>query len=67
MTLSERDQQHNWHPYTQHKLAKPAIAITKGEGALLWDEDGKEYIGCDCFLVGESLWTQQPIYSRRDP
>ena len=40
MTLSERDQQHNWHPYTQHKLAKPAIAITRGEGALLWDENG---------------------------
>lgn len=44
MTLSERDQKHNWHPYTQHKLAKPAIAIAKGEGALLWDENGKEYI-----------------------
>lgn len=44
MSLSKRDQKHNWHPYTQHKLAKPAIAIAKGEGALLWDEDGKEYI-----------------------
>ncbi|HEU4495429.1 MAG TPA: adenosylmethionine--8-amino-7-oxononanoate transaminase [Flavobacterium sp.] len=44
MTLSERDQKHNWHPYTQHKTAKPAIAIIRGEGALLWDEDGKEYI-----------------------
>lgn len=44
MTLSERDQKHNWHPYTQHKLVKPAIAISKGEGALLWDENGKEYI-----------------------
>jgi len=44
MTLSERDQKHNWHPYTQHKLSKPAIAISKGKGALLWDENGKEYI-----------------------
>ena len=44
MTLSERDQKHNWHPYTQHKLTKPAIAISKGKGALLWDENGKEYI-----------------------
>jgi adenosylmethionine---8-amino-7-oxononanoate aminotransferase len=44
MTLSERDQKHNWHPYTQHKIAQPAIAIVKGEGALLWDENGKEYI-----------------------
>ena len=44
MTLSERDQKHNWHPYTQHKLTKPAIAISKGKGALLWDENGKEYV-----------------------
>ena len=44
MNLSERDQKHNWHPYTQHKTANPAIAIAKGEGALLWDENGKQYI-----------------------
>ncbi len=44
MTLQEKDSQHLWHPYTQHKTSKPAIAITKGEGALLWDENGKEYI-----------------------
>ena len=44
MNLIERDQNHLWHPYTQHKTSKPPIAITKGEGALLWDEDNKEYI-----------------------
>ena len=44
MTLSERDQKHNWHPYTQHKISQPEIAITRGEGALLWDENNKEYI-----------------------
>lgn len=44
MSLSERDIQYNWHPYTQHKTAAPHIAITKGKGALLWDEMGKEYI-----------------------
>jgi adenosylmethionine-8-amino-7-oxononanoate aminotransferase len=44
MNLSERDQNHLWHPYTQHKTSKPPIAITRGEGALLWDEDNKEYI-----------------------
>jgi adenosylmethionine-8-amino-7-oxononanoate aminotransferase len=42
MTLSERDQKYLWHPYTQHKTAAP-IAI-KREGALLWDENDKEYI-----------------------
>jgi len=44
MTLIERDQENLWHPYTQHKTAALPIAITKGEGALLWDENNKEYI-----------------------
>jgi adenosylmethionine-8-amino-7-oxononanoate aminotransferase len=44
MNLTERDSQHLWHPYTQHKTAQPPIAIKKGEGALLWDENNKEYI-----------------------
>lgn len=44
MTLSEKDQQYLWHPYTQHKTAQVPIVISKGRGALLWDENGKEYI-----------------------
>ena len=44
MNLTERDQKYNWHPYTQHKTAQLPIAIVRGEGVLLWDENGKEYI-----------------------
>lgn len=44
MTLIEKDQAWLWHSYTQHKTAAPPIAIARGEGALLWDVDGKEYI-----------------------
>jgi adenosylmethionine-8-amino-7-oxononanoate aminotransferase len=44
MNLSERDRQHLWHPYTQHKTAAPIIGIARGKDALLWDENGKEYI-----------------------
>lgn len=44
MNLSEKDLQYLWHPYTQHKTAQAPIVISKGEGALLWDENGKEYI-----------------------
>ncbi|MRX40731.1 adenosylmethionine--8-amino-7-oxononanoate transaminase [Flavobacterium sp. LC2016-23] len=44
MTLSEKDSQYLWHPYTQHKTSQTPIAITRGEGALLWDENNKEYI-----------------------
>ena len=44
MNLTERDNQYIWHPYTQHKTAALPIAIKKGEGALLWDDNNKEYI-----------------------
>ncbi|WP_445453052.1 adenosylmethionine--8-amino-7-oxononanoate transaminase [Flavobacterium sp. 25HG05S-40] len=44
MNLSERDRLYNWHPYTQHKTAADFPAIVKGSGALLWDENDKEYI-----------------------
>ena len=44
MNLSERDKLYNWHPYTQHKTSASFPAIVKGDGALLWDENGKEYI-----------------------
>jgi adenosylmethionine-8-amino-7-oxononanoate aminotransferase len=44
MNLTERDQKNIWHPYTQHKTAALPIPIKKGEGALLWDENNKEYI-----------------------
>ncbi|MEC7263588.1 MAG: adenosylmethionine--8-amino-7-oxononanoate transaminase [Bacteroidota bacterium] len=42
--LSERDKKHLWHPLTQHKTHPEMLGITKAQGALLYDEDGKEYI-----------------------
>ncbi|AXG73800.1 adenosylmethionine--8-amino-7-oxononanoate transaminase [Flavobacterium arcticum] len=42
--LVARDAEYLWHPYTQHKTAALPIAIKRGEGALLWDEDDKQYI-----------------------
>ncbi len=44
MTIEQADQKYIWHPYTQHKTAQKPIAIARGDGALLWDADGKEYI-----------------------
>tara|TARA_B100000809_G_scaffold252838_2_gene288037 strand:- start:19842 stop:21107 length:1266 start_codon:yes stop_codon:yes gene_type:complete len=44
MTLQERDKEHLWHPLTQHKLHPNHLAIIKAKGALLYDEDGKNYI-----------------------
>ena len=43
-SLSERDAKVIWHPYTQHQHFGKTIPIVKGEGALLFDENGKSYI-----------------------
>jgi adenosylmethionine-8-amino-7-oxononanoate aminotransferase len=44
MTLAERDQQHIWHPYTQHQMSDLPIPITRGKGAYLFDQDDKPYL-----------------------
>jgi adenosylmethionine-8-amino-7-oxononanoate aminotransferase len=44
MSLSERDKNIIWHPYTQMKTSSPAIGIVKGEGAWLFDEGGNKYL-----------------------
>ena len=44
MTLQERDKKHLWHPLTQHQLHPNHLAITKAKGALLFDDQGNEYI-----------------------
>jgi adenosylmethionine-8-amino-7-oxononanoate aminotransferase len=44
MSLIDRDRKNIWHPLTQHKTASEPIGIVKAEGAVLYDEKGKEYI-----------------------
>lgn len=44
MTLAERDSKVIWHPYTQMQTAGLPVSIVRGEGACLYDENGKEYI-----------------------
>src|ERR1700743_1441010 len=44
MSLTERDLAVIWHPYTQMQTAMPPIPIVRGEGVLLFDENGKTYI-----------------------
>jgi adenosylmethionine-8-amino-7-oxononanoate aminotransferase len=42
--LTVRDKKHLWHPLTQHKLQSDMRGITKAKGAILCDENGREYI-----------------------
>lgn len=42
--LAKRGQKHLWHPLTQHKTAALPLGVVKAEGALIWDEEGNEYV-----------------------
>ncbi|WP_299207290.1 adenosylmethionine--8-amino-7-oxononanoate transaminase [uncultured Dokdonia sp.] len=44
MSISAIDQAHIWHPLTQHKTSSAPIPIVRAKGAVLYAEDGKEYI-----------------------
>lgn len=43
MSLTERDAKNIWHPYTP-QLSPAPLPIVRGEGAYLFDEQGKRYI-----------------------
>ncbi|MBI2730092.1 MAG: adenosylmethionine--8-amino-7-oxononanoate transaminase [Sphingobacteriales bacterium] len=42
--LTERDKKVIWHPFTQQKDMLPPVPVSRGEGALLFDEEGNDYI-----------------------
>lgn len=44
MTLLEKDARYIWHPYTQMKTAAAPLPVVRGEGALLFTENGDSYI-----------------------
>ncbi len=44
MNLAQRDRKLIWHPFTQEQTAALPIPIVRGEGAYLYDENGKAYI-----------------------
>ena len=44
MSIKENDKKYVWHAYTQHKTSGEAIPIVRAKDALMWDENGKEYI-----------------------
>ena len=43
-SLQQRDQAHIWHPLTQHQTSDAPIGIVQAKGAVLYDEEGNEYI-----------------------
>ncbi|MFI5150148.1 MAG: adenosylmethionine--8-amino-7-oxononanoate transaminase [Bacteroidia bacterium] len=50
MSISSRDTNCIWHPYTQMQSAPPPVAIVKAKGAKLWSESGI------CYIDGIASW-----------
>ncbi|ETZ04446.1 MULTISPECIES: adenosylmethionine--8-amino-7-oxononanoate transaminase [Holospora] len=44
MSLSKRDKELIWHPFTQEEIAPEVIALQRGNGAYLYDKKGKAYL-----------------------
>ena len=42
MTLAQLDRNYIWHPFTQEKNFKEPVIIEKGQGAYLYDTNGKK-------------------------
>lgn len=53
-SLVDKDHRHLWHPFTQMKdwLAEEPVIIESGEGVMLRDTKGREYIDAN-----SSIWT----------
>ena len=43
-TLPQRDKAVLWHPFTQMQTAPLPVPIVRGEGTVLYDADGREYL-----------------------
>jgi len=50
MSLVARDLSVIWHPYTQMQTALPPVPVVRGEGACLYDENGR------CYIDAVSSW-----------
>jgi len=43
-TLTDRDRDAIWHPFTHHGLGRPLLPVASAFGAILRDESGREYL-----------------------
>ena len=61
-SLADKDHRYLWHPFTQMKdwLAEEPVVIESGEGAVLRDTKGREYLDAN-----SSIWTN--LHGHRHP
>ncbi len=60
--LADKDRRYLWHPFTQMKewVAEEPVVVASGQGAILHDIHGKEYIDAN-----SSIWTN--LHGHRHP
>jgi adenosylmethionine-8-amino-7-oxononanoate aminotransferase len=61
VTLADLDRAHIVHPHAVVGRPAEPVIFTRGNGALLWDSDGKEYIDGTC-----GLWVCPVGHGRRE-
>lgn len=44
MSITERDRQYVWHPFTPQKSMTNPLPVAKAQGTIIWDENGNSYI-----------------------
>jgi putrescine aminotransferase len=59
--LSRADMAHVLHPHTTVGHPEPPLVLARGEGALVWDVDGREYVDGTC-----GLWQCAVGHGRRE-
>jgi putrescine aminotransferase len=59
--LQDLDLRHVVHPHAVVGQARPPVVFVRGEGALLWDADGNEYVDGTC-----GLWVCPVGHGRRE-
>ncbi len=63
-SAAEADKAHAWHPFTQHRdwcaAGHEPLVLVEGEGAILRDSEGREYIDGN-----SSIWTN--LHGHRHP
>ena len=56
LAIRAKDREYLWHPFTQHerwgKGADEPLVLVRGEGAWLWDSEGRKYLDGNA-----SIWT----------
>lgn len=58
--IQQLDQKYCWHPFTQHAQWTDPLVLVSGEGAILRDSEGREYIDGN-----SSIWTN--LHGHRHP